>query len=75
MYEQVTLIVASALGVDVSAVTADSSSGTLDAWDSLGHLAVLDGLDKAFPGITSTAPELGTAESVSEIVAILERHQ
>jgi len=73
MVDKVIEIVAEAIGVPVESLGANSSSGNVNGWDSLGHLAVLDGLDQAFPGITSRAPELSSAESVAEIVDILNR--
>lgn len=67
-------IVAQALGVPADSLDAASSSGTVEAWDSLGHLAVLEALDRRFDGITSKAPELGNAESIAEIVEVVQRH-
>lgn len=63
-------IVSAAIG---SPVTADASSSNNDDWDSLAHLAVLDGLDQKWPGVTSRVPDLSRAESVREIVDILDR--
>lgn len=53
-------------------ITAESSSGNHDDWDSLAHLSVLDGLDQKWPGITGKYPDLSSAESVAEIVAIVQ---
>jgi acyl carrier protein len=74
MQDQIIAIVAGAIGVQSSSLDKNSSSGNTPGWDSLGHLAVLDALDKEFPGITGKAPELSGAESISEIVEVLNRH-
>ncbi len=74
MEDAVIEVVSEALGVPAASLTRESSSGTVDAWDSLGHLAVLDGLDQRFDGITSKAPELASAESIAEIVEVVQRY-
>jgi hypothetical protein len=72
MDEKIMALVALALGVPRDAISLESSSGTVSAWDSLGHIAILDALDVEFPGITSRQPGLGSAESVSEILALVQ---
>lgn len=62
-------IVSEAVGIEA---TAESASGREPAWDSLSQIAVLDGLDQAWPGITAKYPALSSAESVAEIVAIVQ---
>lgn len=72
MDEKVMALVALALGVPRNAISLESSSGNISAWDSLGHIAILDALDAEFPGITSRQPGLGSAESVSEILTLVQ---
>ncbi len=72
MDDEVMAIVADALGVPRDAISPGSSSGNISAWDSLGHIAILDALDAKFPGITSRQPGLGSAESVGEILALVQ---
>ncbi len=61
-----------ALGVRLDSIKLTSTSSSLDGWDSLGHLALLSELDRAYPGVTSRVPGLGTAQSVSEILDLLQ---
>ena len=70
--ENLTNLVAEALGLDQSVVTLDTSSANQIEWDSLGHLDILQRLEGEFPGITSENPGLGTAQSIREMVEILK---
>lgn len=56
-------------------VTIESGIGTLDAWDSLGHLSILAALDTRLAGKAADLEELAGAKSVREIFQILKNHQ
>ena len=65
-------IIAKTLNVDLNKISVDSSSETVDEWDSLGHLGILVALDKAFDGKLAGIPEMAAANSVNKIVKVLK---
>ena len=69
--EDVLLAIAQGLEVDPDAVTLDSTTETIEDWDSLGHLAVLSALDDASDGKSADLIDLTQAASVEEIMNIL----
>lgn len=75
MEQQIIALVAEALGIPAASLNASSSSGNVLAWDSLGHIAVLELLDREFDRVTAGSPQLAQAESVQEIVDILSKIQ
>ena len=46
----------------------------IENWDSLGQLSVLVALDKLFSGKIAGIAEMGEADSVGKILAILKQH-
>ena len=68
------VLVAIAKGLDLEAgeVNLESTSETIEDWDSLGHLAVLSALDDATAGRSSELIDLTQAASVREIIDILK---
>jgi len=72
--EQLLARLAKALDLPAGEVlTADASQGTIEQWDSLGHLAILATLDETFDDISERAEDLIEVESVEEILQILRR--
>jgi len=55
----------------------DENASTLNVeeWDSLGHLAILQTLDEATEGKSSSIPGLAAALSVNEIYDLLKKHK
>jgi acyl carrier protein len=49
----------------------ESSSDTIDSWDSLQHLNLVLSLEQAF-GVQFTAEEIGQLSSVERIVSVLD---
>lgn len=52
----------------------DDRIGTVEGWDSLGHLNILVSLEKRFGKRVAQVSELGKATSVGEIAALLRSH-
>ena len=63
--------IAGALDVEEDLVSLESSSETLEEWDSLGQLSILTSLDSKIDTDISTISELGKANSVKQIEKIL----
>ncbi len=66
--EKVIGIVASTCDVDKSEVTEISMVGDFPAWDSMGHLAILNAVEEAFD-ISFEPEEMMEIEDVKDIVA------
>ena len=49
-----------------------SKAEEIENWDSLGHLSILVALDKHFNGKIRDIPQMATANSVPDIIKILE---
>lgn len=64
-------IVASTCGVDESEVTESSAVGDFPAWDSMGHLAILNAVEEAFD-ISFEPEEMMEIEDVNDIVKAVE---
>lgn len=56
-------------------ITLDSGIGSVEAWDSLGHLAVLAALDARLEGKAAGIQELADAKSIRAILELLRAHQ
>jgi len=65
--EKVIEIVASTCEVDKSEVTENSTVGDFPAWDSMGHLAILNAVEEAFD-ISFEPEEMMELEDVKDIV-------
>ena len=71
--EKVIEIVASTCEVEKSVVNAESAVGDFPAWDSMGHLAILNAVEEAFD--ISFEPEMMEIEDVNDIVKAVEAKQ
>jgi len=69
--EDVLFAIGQGLEVEPGIVTLDSTTETLEDWDSLGHLAVLSALDDASDGKSADLIDLTQAASVKDILNIL----
>ena len=63
--------IAEALDVEEDLVSLESSSETLEEWDSLGHITILGTLDDETNGVSADLVDLTQATSVKELVEIL----
>jgi len=66
--EKVIEIVAAACDVEKSEVSENSMVGDFPAWDSMGHLSILSGVEEAFD-ISFEPEEMMEMEDVKDIVA------
>ena len=71
MLEKIIEIVATTCEVDKSEVTENSTVGDFPAWDSMGHLAILNAIEEAFD-ISFEPEEMMELEDVSDIVKAVE---
>ena len=69
--EKIIEIVASTCEVGQSEVTADSTVGDFPAWDSMGHLSILNNVEDAFD-ISFEPEEMMELEDVNDIVKAVE---
>jgi len=67
-------VIRTALKEDGVNVTAESKIGSVESWDSLGHLEILVALDQKFDGKVANIQEMAKADSVQAIVKILKKH-
>jgi acyl carrier protein len=67
-------IISNALDMKSSLVTIDSSSESIEEWDSLAHLSILVALDQWLNGQAGKISDLATATSVKEIVDLLNKN-
>lgn len=65
--EKVIEIVATTCEVDKGEVTENSTVGDFPAWDSMGHLAILNAVEEAFD-ISFEPEEMMELEDVKDIV-------
>lgn len=65
--EKIIEIVAETCGVEKSEVNGDSSVGDFPAWDSMGHLSILNNVEEAF-NISFDPEEMMELEDVNDIV-------
>lgn len=72
--EKVIGIVAETCSVDPSEVNANSAVGDFPAWDSMGHLAILNAVEDAFD-ISFEPEEMMEIEDVNDIVKAVEAKQ
>ena len=71
--EEVTKIVAGALGIDNKAVSKNSKMADFPEWDSLGHLTILAALEDELGDRYSESEDLSTAVSISDLLLALNR--
>jgi acyl carrier protein len=70
--ERARALLAAALEIDLAAVGPDASIGTLEAWDSLAHLRLVQAIERAVGGELSAEAIVGIA-SLADVAALLER--
>jgi acyl carrier protein len=66
--------IAAALEVDAGVVLPESQIGSIEEWDSLGHISILSRLDLVYDNITERVPDLASCTTVAEIHKLLEQN-
>jgi len=66
--------IADSLDVDKSVITLESSSETIEEWDSLGHITILGTLDDLTDGASADLVDLTQATSVEELAKVLKEN-
>jgi len=69
--DEVILTIESALELEKGSLSMDTSMGSIEQWDSLGHLSILSSLDILFDGLIAPIANISKAQSVNEILDIL----
>ncbi len=67
-------IIATVLVAKTGGVTMASRIGSVEGWDSMGHLGILVALDEKLDGKAADIEELAMADSVQSIADILKSH-
>jgi acyl carrier protein len=67
-------LIATALEVEEDQVLTESQIGSIEEWDSLGHISILSRLDLAYDNITERVPDLASCTTVIEIHKLLEQN-
>jgi len=68
-------LVANTLGVDEALLSLDTSTSDLDEWDSLGHIALLQEIDKSFEGRYTLSGKLASSISIRELLDALNSRE
>ncbi|MEJ2512721.1 MAG: acyl carrier protein [Anaerolineales bacterium] len=71
LVDRIQTVLAAALNVDASEITAETQFGDLPQWDSMGHMEVLVALEKEF-GVEVTADTITNLISVPAICQYIE---
>ena len=66
--------IAAALEVEAGTVLPESQIGSIEEWDSLGHISILSRLDLVYNNITERVPDLASCTTVVEIHKLLEQN-
>ena len=53
----------------------EDSVDSLEEWDSLGHLSMLVALDKKLNGKAAKLQELGSCQSITQLISILKKNK
>ena len=65
-------LVAEALEIDVAEVADDANLENLEAWDSLAHLRIVQGLEEKLGGVLA-AQDIISIYGLSDVAGILDR--
>ena len=60
-----------ALELEKGSLNIDTRMGSIEQWDSLGHLTILSSLDVLFGGLIGPISNISEAQSVKDILNIL----
>ncbi len=71
MFERVATVVASVMKVPVETVVPETTSETLEGWDSLRHMRLVLSLEEEF-GVEFTDEEIVELTSIASILKVLQ---
>ena len=66
-------LIAESLALSVDEVPADASSDTVEAWDSLAHIDIVQAVEEA-SGVRFTIEEIPELTSVDQLAAAVDRY-
>ena len=72
MQDEVKAIMADVLGIDPSSIDDNSSTDTIETWDSLAHINLVSALEQNF-NVKLEVSEIETMISFSAIIETLEQ--
>ena len=72
--ETITALIGNALRIDTNLISINSSSENVEEWDSLGHLSILESLDRHFDGKVANIIELASSKKEKKILSILRKN-
>ncbi|MCI0650276.1 MAG: acyl carrier protein [Planctomycetes bacterium] len=72
MQTEIKEVIAAVFRVDRTLIAANASPDSIPAWDSLGHLQLIQALEQRF-GVRFQLREIQTMDTLSNIEAILAR--
>jgi hypothetical protein len=73
--DEVILTIENALEMEKGSLNLDTAMGSIEQWDSLGHLSILSSLDVLFDGLIAPISNISQAKSVDEILSILAENK
>ena len=53
----------------------EDSVDSIEEWDSLGHLSMIVALDKKLNGKAAKLQELGSCQSITQLISILKKNK
>jgi acyl carrier protein len=65
-------IIEEATGSDAGSVSLETTSADIEGWDSLGHLSIISAITDHLGAEVEEDPRLASADSVKELVEILQ---
>ena len=69
--DQIISTIETALEIEKGSLNLDTAMGSIEQWDSLGHLSILSSLDILFDGLIGPISNISEAQSVEDILNIL----
>ena len=68
---RITQLLASCLEIEPNLVSENASRENTEGWDSVVHLSLLGLLEDELPGVLDRLPKLAEAQSVTEILQLI----
>jgi acyl carrier protein len=72
--EQLIKLIAETLDVQTNEINEDTAIGDIPAWDSLGHVAIINAVEQNL-GIQFEPEVIMDVEDVSDIIAAVEKYK
>ncbi len=70
LYKRVCAAASRALGVEPSVITPDDRLGSIEAWDSVGHLTLMMEVEKEF-AVRFSTDQIAQSRAIREVVALV----